>query len=187
MTLPAPLQPLAAYNQWITYGIRPSQTRPGKTDKIPTDWRTGEVCSAFDPIIQTDYATAVQAIGGHVGFVLADTDPFFCIDIDNCLVDGAWSPLALEVMGALPGAAWEVSVSGNGLHGWGMAILPTGHGTRAPGLELYSTGRFVAVTGVNAVGDAACDLTMPMQAVVDKYFGVTSGAPATWTTGPVEI
>ena len=74
--LPAALQPLNTYRQFIVYKLQPS-SRPGKMDKMPVDWRTGNVADAHDPAIWTDYDTAYACGNGQVGFVFTDNDWYF--------------------------------------------------------------------------------------------------------------
>ena len=189
MSLPIALAPLAAYRQFITYKLQPS-TRPGKMDKIPCDWRTGNPANAHDPAIWTDYDTAYACSSGQVGFVFTDNDPFWFLDIDDCLLPTGWSPLALELCAALPGAAVEVSISGKGLHVFGTGYVPK-HKTRGPagtGLEFYHTGRFVALgLPETAQGNAATDCSAGLQLITERYFNRIEEAAATpmeWTDKP---
>jgi primase-polymerase (primpol)-like protein len=161
--LPEALAPMAAYRQFIVYTIVPHPTKPGKTNKFPCDFRTGRVVSAHDSDIWTDAGTAIAAAaqlnaqgGPHpfgVGFTLTHADPFWFLDIDGAYDGQAWSPLATALCQAFPGAAIEVSSSGRGLHIFGTGHVPP-HKTKnsALGLEFYNSGRFVALTGTNAVG-----------------------------------
>lgn len=198
--LPAPLVPMAARGQFVTWYARPKPDKPGKFDKIPCDWRTGEPCDAHNPANWTSAACALvmaptydRGHGSGAGFVFTATDPFFFLDIDNALQpDGAWSPLALELCRRLAGAAVEVSHSGRGLHVFGQyGPLADGaaltHGTRntAAGLELYTSGRFVALTGTGAMGDASHDCTAALAQIAAMWFppGV-SVTPGDWTTEP---
>ena len=57
--LPIALQPFAHYRQFITYELRPS-SRPGKQDKIPTDWRTGQAADAHDPAVVPERISAIR-------------------------------------------------------------------------------------------------------------------------------
>ena len=185
MTLPAALQPLETYRQWITYRLEPHPTIPGKFSKKPTDWRSGHLANAHDPSIWTDYTTAAEH--GPVGFVFTGNDPFWFLDVDGCNQGGQWSPLAVELCSMFPGAAIEVSISGTGLHVVGTGTIPK-HKTRnqALGLELYHTERFMAL-GTGATGNAMSDHTGALQSLVTKYF---SGAeapdtpPSEWTSQP---
>lgn len=168
--LPEALAAFSAYAQFVTYKSVPSVTRPGKTDKFPCDYRTGKVVSAHDPQYWMDAATAL-ATGQPLGFVFTESDPFWFLDIDNCLLGDGWSPIARQLCAALAGAAVEVSQSGRGLHIFGVG-RPPAHGCRndALGLEFYHSGRFVALTGTGAVGNCAADLSAVLPAFVAQYF-----------------
>lgn len=193
MIAPA-LAALAAYPQFILWRLEPSRTRPGKTDKYPLDWRSMAVANAHDPAIWLDYPTAeyLASVAGPrhgVGFVFTRDDPFWFLDIDECLTPAGWSPTAAELCQQLRGAAVEVSQSGRGLHLFGTGTIPP-HGCKnaAAGLELYHEGRFVAL-GTGAQGDAGHNCTAGLAAVVSRYFPAGSGSsptPADWTDGPCE-
>lgn len=144
--LPPALAPLGAFKQFVPYRLVANARRPGKTDKIPLG-------STTDPATWMTFTEAAAAGADGVGFVFADTGLWF-LDIDNCLIDGQWSPLAQQLLGVFAGCAVEVSQSGKGLHIIGAGALPL-HGCRNDtyGLELYHTGRFVALTGAQASGD----------------------------------
>lgn len=183
---------LSAYNQFVVYRVVPSATRPGKTDKLPCDYRTGKVSDAHNPAIWTDSLTAQTTAsqwgeGWGVGFVFTENDPFWFLDIDECLIDGQWSPLAQLLCGMLAGCAIEISQSGRGLHIFGSG-KPPAHGctNKALGLEFYHTGRFAALTGIGAMGDAATDATAVLPALVAAYFPAdTPGSvEQVWTSEP---
>lgn len=185
-TIPPALASLAAHKQFIMWG---TYERDGKLIKLPVS-TTGEAIDAHDP---TKWLTADQALancaatGNGVGFVLTDQDPFFFLDIDHCRQGDAWSPLAHSLIGALPGAAVEVSQSGNGLHVIGSGVAPSHKCKNVRlGLELYTSKRFIALTGINAVGDAGVDLTPQLQQIVPQYFptGTPDGQPVEWTSEP---
>lgn len=194
-TLPAALATLQEYRQFVLYKLVPK--KDGKFDKIPvnpftrhpypkgSDWQK-------DPSQMTDFATASANVmqGYGVGFLFTPNDPFFFLDIDNCLnADGqTWSPLALELINALPGAAIEVSSSGRGLHiiGYGRPQIPHGNKNAAYGLEFYTEWRFAALTGFNATGSISHDLTHTLTPVLDKYFKPGAKLDKTfWTDEPV--
>ena len=199
LVLPAPLAPLAAYRQFVTYRLVPS-AKPGKTDKLPLDWRTGQMPPKgsgghINPEYRCSFdeaAAAVAAGRGHgVGFVFTEADPFWYLDIDNALQgDGTWSPLAQQLCATLGGAAVEVSQSGRGLHIFGTGAVPP-HGCKniPLGLELYDSARFVALTGQGAIGDASIDCSRQLAALVPYYFPLGAQAatntPDEWTTEPV--
>lgn len=189
-SLPEALLPLAQYPQFILWQARPSR-RPGATDKLPIHPETGAIHDAHDPAI---WLTADRAIelaaarpGAGVGFVFTTQDPFFFLDIDKCLdAAGQWSEIAMQLCEVFNGAAVEISQSGTGLHIIGSGPVPP-HGCKnqALGLELYTEGRFVALTGTQAIGSAAHSHPAALQWLVSAYFP-PSEAPlsADWTSGP---
>ncbi len=174
-----PLAPLHALPQWIPVRLVPLGN--GKADKLPIDYRTGQVTlkgtdGAHDPAVWLPYATAAtlaQQLGPDhtVGFVLTDADPFFAVDIDDALQpDNTWSPLALELCSALGGTAVEVSQSGRGLHLWGRSRAMPAHSAKNTQLriECYSRRRFIAI-GTGAEGAIADDCPAIAE-VVARYF-----------------
>lgn len=194
--LPQALAAMGAYRQFIIYIAQPSRNRPGKTDKFPCDFRSGRVANAHDAAIWTDANTAIAAaaqFGGSygVGFVFTEADPFWFLDLDNCLLpDGSdWSALAKSLCGAFAGAAIEVSQSGRGLHIFGTGRPPL-HGCKneAYGLEFYHSGRFVALTGISATGNAAFDATNILPSLVVNYFqpDAAQAMEQGWTAGPCD-
>jgi hypothetical protein len=188
--LPEALIPLALYNQFLTYKLVPSQRKPGKMDKFPYSKRAGRVVDSQDPQF---WLTCAQAIaeaeslgqGYGVAFVFTANDPFFFLDLDNCLNESGtdWSPLAHSLMQALPGCAIEVSQSGRGLHIFGTGTCPPHACKNIPyGLELYTEGRFVALTGTGAVGNAATDMSAVLPWLVNTYFEPKGSSDiANWT------
>lgn len=194
-TLPPALSALGAYPQFIVYVLVPRPGLPGKTDKFPVDYKSGKPkINAHDPQYQTDFHTAATsaALLGHahgIGFVLTPADPFFCIDIDSCLSEetATWLPHVQELISMVPGAAVEVSSSGRGIHVIGSAACPP-HSCRNDDIntELYSEGRFIALTGAQTSGDVRTDCNATIPNVINKYFperpmlGISN-----WTTVPV--
>jgi len=187
MALPAALAALGHYRQFIACKLVPTNT--GKMDKIPCDYRNGLTgVDAHDPQYHADYDT-IAASGFPVAFVLTDNDPFFCLDIDNCLqADGQWTPTALAVINDFPGAAVEVSQSGKGLHIWGCYTQIPPHKSKNTqlGIELYHHKRFILLGQPNATGEVWQDFTQHLTAGIVRYFpGNESATGAEWRDGPV--
>jgi len=194
-SLSNPLVAFGFYRQFILYKLVPSD-KPGKTDKLPVHAETFLTTNAHDPANWRDYeaiAATVKQLGPEygIGFVFTENDPFFFLDIDNCLdpTTNTWSPLACELAAALPGAACEVSQSGRGLHIFGCT-LPIKHASRNNKLkiELYTSARFCALTDNMTVGDASTDCTSALRAVVAKYFPADDACvttPSEWRNTPV--
>lgn len=154
--LTGPLAFLANYRQFITYRLDPV---PGRTklDKVPVHPGTLHNHDPHDPTIWSDWQTAcdrAEALGETYGvaFVITAADPIWCIDLDYCLGPDGWMPVVLDMFARFPGIAHELSVSGEGLHLWGAAPGIPQHRTKALGIELYSSKRFIALTGRGAQG-----------------------------------
>ena len=186
--LPDALAPFGAYRQFILWT---TSERNGKIVKLPVDYRTAEVCDAHNPEAWTDSTTAINTANAFgekygIGFVFTRDDPFFFIDIDKCLEGSVWSDVANHLMTTLQGAAVEISQSERGLHIFGQGITP-GHSCKniPLGLELYTEGRFVALTGTSTIGSAAAECSNVMPYIVDNYFPVKiAKGPEHWTTEP---
>jgi hypothetical protein len=129
----------------------------GKTDKIPCDTFGNNV----DVRDRRKWRSFLQAsTSAHrVGFII--TPPYVFVDVDNAynMTTGVWSDLARDVLATFPDAYTEVSQSGTGLHVIFRGTLPPGHRTQRKGLklEVYTGGRFVALTGYMARGSAEVD------------------------------
>lgn len=178
--------------QWILVRIVPLPD--GRTNKLPVDHRTLQMFTAgsnwqSDPGAWTTYDAArfiADQLGTSygVGFIFTVSDPYFFLDIDDCLTPGGqWSQTAVDVLARFPGAYVEVSQSGRGLHVFGSYRgLPPEHGCKniPLGLELYTEGRFALVTGDREVGNADLDCTEALTGAVATWF-----APRTAGTGSV--
>lgn len=184
--LPPPLQPFAGYRQFILYKLVPRDDGTGKVDKVPigpqgygvsvvdpSHWVSAdEALAALPPLAANPAAVDPRATGVGVGFVFTENDPFFFFDIDGAASGGQWSILAQQLCAAFEGAAVELSQSGTGLHVFGAYTTLPQHGNRndALGLELYTSGRFAALTGDGAVGSAAFDSSAALAYVAAQYF-----------------
>ncbi|MEU7331405.1 bifunctional DNA primase/polymerase [Streptomyces parvus] len=110
----------------------------------------GATASSTDPATWSRHRdAAASTAGAGLGFVL-DGDGVVCLDLDHCIdSDGQLAPWARTILDAA-GPTWaEVSRSGDGLHLWGYGTLPHGRRITVGGgsVELYGTGRYIAVTG----------------------------------------
>lgn len=192
---------MRALNQWIVYQVTPDPKKPGKLAKLPVHYSTGRPCSVVDPANWGDAATAAasaKAWGASygVGFCFTAADPYWFVDLDSCLQpDGTWSPLAQQIVGqVLPGAALEISASGKGLHLFGRGSVPP-HASKNIDhhAELYTEGRFCALTGTSLQGDCDLDLTPGITWAVQAYFppkitgvDVPSEGPCAEWRGPTD-
>ncbi|MGW7197537.1 DNA primase [Streptomyces chryseus] len=112
----------------------------------------GSTASSTDPSTWSRYRDAAgSTAGAGLGFVL-DGDGVVCLDLDHCLdAEGEVAGWARNVLDAIDGSTWvEVSQGGDGLHIWGYGELQSGRRITVDGggsVELYGTGRYIAVTG----------------------------------------
>lgn len=128
---------LTSRHRWV----RRAGKRPIQVD--------GRAASSTNPITWARYEAAARSkAGSGLGFVLGDG--VGCIDLDDCIKGGELAPWAAEILAVCPSTYVEVSMSGEGLHVFGL--LPEGRGRvlRRGGrsVEVYSAGRYIAVTGV---------------------------------------
>lgn len=193
--LPPALAPLAQRDQFVCWFAVPVEGKPGKMNKFPCRWDTGEVIDAQNPANWTDAATVFvnaqrwdRGHGSGTGYVFTDADPYAFLDIDGCLEPEGWSLQAQELLARLPGAAVEVSHSGKGLHVFGRYTRLDPHAKKNTplGLELYTGARFVALTGTHARGSVDTDITDSLALIIAQLFQPSvTGDAIDWTIGPV--
>lgn len=115
--------------------------------KVPCDI-FGKTIDAHDPANWVTYDVA-KVSGLPVAFVLSDNDPFFFIDLDNCLDQATlqWTAESTAIFQSFPGAWGEVSQSGRGLHIIGKCdprLLSDRRHKWEGNKEFYTTKRFIA-------------------------------------------
>jgi hypothetical protein len=189
------LSALKNYPQFIVWKAVQYEGEP-KPRKVPISYVTGHECSAHDATNWLTYEDAVARAplvhGTGVGFVLTPLDPIACIDLDACLLDNkTWSPFATQMMEWFAGAAVELSYSGNGLHLWfqyDLNQIPANHKTRSkdvPGLEVYTSNRFIALGSEVYHGSSLTDGTVPLLHTFTHYLPGTTSEAADWSDTPV--
>jgi len=148
--------------QWINWRLVPVSGKV-KPDKVPYSHETRKNINPHDSNNWLTYQEA-KANSDHVGFVLTGKDGYFCVDVDDGLIDGEWSEHSLRILSWFPGAYVEVSHFGKGLHifGFSHGEVPSHKKKRkfADGeVELYTDKRFIAFSEQGCSGDYNCDLT----------------------------
>ena len=185
-TLPPALQGFTAFNQWLNYRLTP---QPGGKLKKEAIGREGYRVDPTDPARWMSYAEAA-ATGLPLAFSFSESDPFFFLDIDNAFNSDGWSDRALQLVRGLSGVAVEISSSGRGLHLFGAMVFGLDHSNRRDdlGLEFYTKGRFVALTGNMLTPDGSVFHSPPeLPALVAEYFPPSQHTAATdWTDGPCD-
>lgn len=185
-SLPPALQGFTAFNQWLNYRLTPQANGKLKKEAIG---REGYRVDPTDPARWMSYAEAA-ATGLPLAFSFSESDPFFFLDIDNAFNSDGWSDRALQLVRDLSGVAVEISSSGRGLHLFGAMVPGLDHSNRRDdlGLEFYTKGRFVALTGNMLTPDGSVFHSPPeLPALVAEYFPPSQHTAATdWTDGPCD-
>jgi AAA domain len=133
-------------------------------EKRPYSPRTRQLTSPADPRDWGTYEEACKELARRpdyyagLGFILTEQDAFTGIDLDACRDPdtGKIASWAQEIVTRL-GTYTEVSPSGTGLHlflqgtviqsmNWKLSE-PEEPGKKAPGIEIYSQGHYLTVTG----------------------------------------
>jgi putative DNA primase/helicase len=129
--------------RWLVYRMEPGVD--GKKNKIPYDPRTGR--RANDPKLGVSFDVAKAALKDFNGLGFYVESPFIVIDIDACVEknSGAVADYASDIIREV-GSFSELSPSGTGVHIWAKGDKPGAACRR--GIEIYSTKRFLTVTGV---------------------------------------
>lgn len=175
------------FAQWINWHEVAEEGKP-KPRKVPFNPQNGRASDPHNKLNWKTYDEA-KATGHPVGFVFAATDPFFFLDLDDCWIDGAWTPEAVAIFNTFPGAAREISTSGHGLHVVGRCdqlVLSDrknkfGTAARPNWLEFYTTERFMAL-GRGFEGNFDLDWTPQLLNLVPQRPAVD---PTTMISGPV--
>ena len=105
--------------------------------------------SIHDPVMTFGTACEVNAYfpdTNGVGFILKESDPYTCIDLDY--KEGTTTVEQLQRFNKIIetfASYSEISVSGKGVHVWVKGDI--GQGCRRDGIEVYSKERFIVCTG----------------------------------------
>ncbi|PIE65385.1 MAG: hypothetical protein CSA26_03425 [Desulfobacterales bacterium] len=176
---------LKALPQWIGWKFKEVE---GRTTKAPCGLG-GALINPVAPEGWVDFSAAAAAIEeaeiseeAHIdgiGFSIADSDPFTCIDIDHCLdSEGGLDGFSNEVVERF-NSYTEVSPSGEGVHIWIKGNWAASPRQKFKGgeLEIYSCKRYMTVTGNVYLGAPIED----RQQVLDMLLNTvsTEGAPET--------
>ena len=172
---------LKGYPQWVNWRRvdgRKVPVNPLTLGNAGIHWEN--TWASFDQAM----ATAVGYSLG-VGFVLTAADPYTCVDLDRCIEpEGQVTVQTRAILDLLSG--WvELSPSGMGLHIWVRNEHPLNR--RNPGIEIYSSARWMTVTGRNnpQSPQEIPDRTAELEELVRRYFRTETHGCAT-VTGTLE-
>lgn len=156
---------LQRLRQWVCWRFVPDPGG-GKARKTPLQLN-GRDARVNDPATWSSFHDCLSAAVAHgwgVGFVFTDRDPYFGIDLDDCLGPGGIADWARRVLDLAGDTYCEVSPSGAGLKLWLRGAPPHSGRVRLRDdeheFECYASKRFFTVTGwrygpTTAIGDGS--------------------------------
>jgi hypothetical protein len=140
--------------QWLLWkNIITEQYPRGKKLPLCSDGNFTNAGSSTDPKTWCTFEDAVSGMErfktSGIGFVLTKEVGLFCVDIDHCVGDNGISDFGLTVLDVFDNKTYiELSFHQDGLHIMGKGNLPEGEkGGERKGIEIYDTGRYIAITG----------------------------------------
>lgn len=188
--LPRALGGLNDYPSFLIWKTMPKEG--GGVTKVPICPTTGLPGLPQEELDFTQARAHAQRLNVRVGYRITTKDPFFLVDVDHCLRDSQWSPLAKELISWFPGAAVEISQSGEGLHIIGRyENAPAAHSCKRTdlGAEYYTQDRFIALTG-DMLHDEGCVLSTHDAALTHlaahMFLPKKHATREEWTEGPCE-
>lgn len=138
-------QTMRKAKRWILWRLEDGKKKPysanydglASTTKSNT-WSSYE--KALNKYKHSDY--------NGLGFVFADGDGLVFIDLDHCVTpDGKLTDFAEEILNIFKNTYAEYSQSSNGIHIVCRGTIPRAYKNNEIGLEIYSSGRYMAFTG----------------------------------------
>ena len=164
--------------------------RSGRLTKVPYQ-TNGIKASSTDRATFTSFDDAASHMDGYSGIGLGVFDDLAAIDIDHCVVDGALSEMALDIIRIMDSYT-EYSPSGTGVRIL-FRVRDIAYdkeryyiNNRGIGLEVYVAGytkRFVTVTGNAISGNCIEYRSDALMTVLDKYM-VKPEKPASTIPAP---
>lgn len=157
-SISAELRELHAWVDWKLELRQDKRSGLWNVTKVPKRADNGGNASSTNPATWCGFDAALAGCEHHgfdgIGFVFADSDPYFGVDVDGCC-DQATGEIAAPVAELVARFATyaELSCSGSGVHLIGRGELPGNKGLRVKGVvpgfevELYPRGRYFAMTG----------------------------------------
>ena len=146
--------------QWLLWRYEEAGGRPTKVPYRAPSGRSDTVYKA-DSTKPATWSEADEAFRAYredpkffdgIGFVFSPNDPFFGIDVDNCIADdGSVKPWAQPVLERFTDTYAEISPSGKGVKIWAKGKMPVDSGVAfriGDGrIEIYDHSRYFTVTG----------------------------------------
>ena len=138
-------------DNWVNWRYAEVGGRLTKIPYIPSSFGTGNLkgAKANDPSTWDSFENACKNLDSRtgIGFEIGNTS-LVCCDLDHVKnTNGTISDTAGEIVELFSETYKEDSPSGTGIHIWMIAELPSDHPKKKNGVELYSSGRFITMTG----------------------------------------
>lgn len=139
---------MKALKRWCLFRVEQPKKPGAKPPKVPYQRGCRYKASSTNPKTWTSFSRVHPVPDGFHGinFAFAAEDRLTCVDLDHCRnTTGEVKPWAEEIIERI-GSYCEVSYSGTGFH----IILrgnPLPHGYKHGDIELYSSAKFISVTG----------------------------------------
>src|SRR5262245_22837654 len=192
---------LSDRKQWVCWRHERRRDKLGhlKWTKVPVDPKSGRNASPTNSGTWGDFTSAVAYLRAHpselagIGYVFSSDDPFTGVDLDNArdAETANLFPWASAIVADLDTYA-EVSPSGTGVKLFAVARKP-GTKCRRSGetgeVDMYSEGRYFAVTGHRLAGTPAD--VLERQSAIDRLYarlfgnGIQESAPETAHVEPL--
>jgi primase-polymerase (primpol)-like protein len=140
----------AERERWTKPPLDPDAPEWALREDSPEARKAGRMGSSTDRTKWTHVSYAIvraRKLQLGIGFGLSEDVRVIGVDIDHCIgEDGQLKPWAQAIVEALDTYA-EVSPSGTGIRAFAFGAIPKALMLSPIGLELYSTGRYLTVTG----------------------------------------
>lgn len=162
---------------WLLWRLEPDARNPDRMTKIP--YRADSLdkrASSTNPDTWTSYKGASCVFKNNpgrfdgIGITVNIDDRLVFIDVDHCYDDsGHLTDTAQLILSAFPDCFAERSQSGTGLHILALGQIPRSFKNSSAGVEMYSTGRFIALTGDAIQEEEPRESQEALLTVYDKF------------------
>lgn len=149
----AGLYQLKQINNWVCWKYELDDK--GKWTKVPKNPKNGKNAKSNDPSTWGMFALALASMEKFrfdgIGFMLEPSLKLVGIDLDDCITNGEVDAWAMNIVHTVDSYT-EITPSGKGLRSFLYGTLPPNGRKRKPGIEIYTEGRFLTITGNHLEG-----------------------------------
>ena len=165
---------LTERNQWVCWRL---EIRDGNKTKVPYQ-PNGRKAEADDPATWSTHeeCEAARSRFSGIGYVFAEGDPYFGVDLDDCFEGGKLKPYAEAIVDRF-NTYTEISPSGNGVKLWGRGKKKGARSARrgAPfKIEMYDEERYFTVTANVLLDRPIRECQAEFDALYDDTFPVVA-------------